>query len=274
MEAAEKNKWTFTITVFTAVVSMALFLAGVYYHWFGADVGVGDVFCEGPYPGLIKQPVNTWSNLGFVTAGLIMGWQLTKGVFKSNRNSLTGTNFFGAFFASLAVLLGPGSMALHATMSDVGGFFDMLSMYLVASFTTAYSAQRFFNWKPWQFLLLFTASLSVCLWADNKPYHIIFDYFGNTTFAFFISLTILFEILNTYVRKMQHQKKWGLIAIGSLLTALGVWNVSQTGQFFCNPWSLIQGHAIWHLLDALAVYGLFRFYVSEHKEPSPVVFAR
>ncbi len=261
-----KNRHTFTIALSTVVVSMALFFAGLYNGWFGPATGVGDVFCEAARPGLIKQPANTWSNLGFVFAGLLVGWQLMRGSFNQNSNSLTRTGFYGAFFASLIVLLGPGSMAMHATTAEIGGFFDMLSMYLVASFTTAYSMQRFFKWKPLQFSLVFFVVLSVCLWADGKPYHIVFDYFGNAIFALFISITVLFEILNTYVRKMEHLKMWGVVSLGALLLALAIWNVSQTGQRFCDPQSLIQGHAIWHLLDALSVYGLFRFYVSEHRQ--------
>ena len=45
-------------------------------------------------------------------------------------------------YACLVVLLGPGSMAMHATGSELGGNLDMLSMYLVAAFAAAYAAMR------------------------------------------------------------------------------------------------------------------------------------
>ena len=46
-----------------------------------------------------------------------------------------------------------------------------------------------------------------------------------------------------------------------MLVAFAIWNLSQHG--WCDPHSLVQGHAAWHLLDALAAYLLFRLYASE-----------
>jgi Ceramidase len=261
------KKWIFIITLGVAILSMALFFVALVNGWFGIarwGSGAGE-FCERFRPGLIKQPANTWSNLGFITAGLLMAGQLSRGMFKANNNSFTAGIFYATFFSCLAVLLGPGSMAMHASGGDLGGFFDMLSMYLVASFTLSYAMERFFSWKPWHFLISFTIILTFCIWADKQPYHIIFGFFGDTVFFIFISATIIFEGLNTYVRKLTHHIKWGFASLGAILAAFGVWGLSTTDGPWCNPDSLIQGHAIWHLLDAVSVYCLFRFYVSEHK---------
>ncbi|HWB62755.1 MAG TPA: ceramidase domain-containing protein [Chitinophagales bacterium] len=258
----------FFITVGVTLVSMALFFAALANGWFGVvDIHSGaSVFCEAYRPGLIKQPANTWSNLGFVFAGLLMAWQLSNGRFDRNKNNLTTGIFYGSFFSCLAVLLGPGSMAMHASGTNSGGFFDMLSMYLVASFTVSYSAQRYFSWKPVHFTFMFLLVLVTCLWANFQHYHIVFNFFGNAAFAFFITLTVVIEALNTYVRQMHHRAAWGFGALAAILAALGIWNLSKTGDCLCDPQSLLQGHAAWHLLDALSVYCLFRFYVSEHRE--------
>jgi len=262
------KKWIFLITLAIAVISMTLFFIALVNGWFGIATwgsGAGE-FCEAFRPGLIKQPANTWSNLGFVTAGLVMAWQLSQGVFSANNNSFTASIFYATFFSCLAVLLGPGSMAMHASGGDLGGFFDMLSMYLVASFTLSYAMERFFSWKPWQFLISFALILISCLWADKQNFHIVFGFFGDFIFFVYISATIIIEALNTYVRKLKHKVKWGFASLGTILLAFGVWGLSTTDGIWCNPDSLIQGHAIWHLLDAVSVYCLFRFYVSEHKE--------
>ncbi|MEP6663038.1 MAG: hypothetical protein ABJC04_05170, partial [Verrucomicrobiota bacterium] len=50
--------------------------------------------------------------------------------------------------------------------------------------------------------------------------------------------------------------------------ALVFWNLWQTKSPLCDPHSLMQGHAVWHLLDALSLFFLFRFYVSEHRAGS------
>lgn len=262
-----KSRIFLTTLIFT-IAAMALFFIALINGWFGEarwGSGAGE-FCERFRPGLIKQPANTWSNLGFITAGLVMAWQLSRGVFDANRNNFTSGIFYATFFSCLAVSLGPGSMAMHASGGNLGGFFDMLSMYLVASFTLSYALERFFTWKPWQFFVSFTIVLISCLWADRQHYHILFGFFGDFIFFLYISVTIIFEALNTYVRKLSHNVKWGFASLGAILLAFGIWGLSTTDGIWCNPDSLIQGHAIWHLLDAVSVYCLFRFYVSEHKQ--------
>ena len=52
----------------------------------------------------------------------------------------------------------------------------------------------------------------------------------------------------------------------SIILAFVIWNVSLTGCPLCDPYSVIQGHAVWHLLCAVSLYCLFRYYVSENPE--------
>jgi hypothetical protein len=257
----------FLITLMVAIISMAAFFLVLYNGWLGEFIGVGDEFCERMHPGLIKQPANTWSNLAFVFTGLFMAWSLAAGKFSVNHNTLTQSRFYAIFFSCLTVLLGPGSMALHATGTDIGGFCDMLSMYLIASFTLAYASRRLFMLNPWHFILIFSVVLISCIWADGRrDIHIIFGFFGDTAFAFYIGLTILFEILNILVRKLHHVAWWAWISFGTLMLSFFIWGMSLTGNSWCDPDSWIQGHAVWHILDALSIYFLFRYYVSEHKE--------
>lgn len=263
----QKRPIIFTATLLVALASFGLFMAAVVFGWMGPSKDVGGAFCEAARPGLIKQPANTWSNIGFITAGLVMAWQLMRGVFNQNSNPFTRTTFTPIFFSSLAVLLGPGSMAMHATETHTGGALDMLSMYLIAAFTTSYAFQRFFKWGAWQFTLVFVAVIAVCEWAGTIHGYIPFiHYAGNLAFAIFITITVVVEALNSFVRKLAHEQKYGLYSLASIVLAFIIWQNWLDGSPLCDPGSLIQGHAMWHLLDALSVYFLFRFYVSEHHE--------
>jgi hypothetical protein len=261
-----KNKTIFLFPLATAIITMALLFMAIVNGWFGEPTGVGSVFCEADRPGLIKQPVNTWSNLGFIFTGLYIGWVLAQGNYNHNKNSLTQKTFYAAFFSSLVVYLGPGSMAMHATTTSIGGFLDMLSMYLIAAFLVSYAAERFFRLSPLYFSLIFVSVLSFCVWANFQSVHFIFDFIGNTVFAFFVSTAILIEALNIFIRKMQHESKWAFLSLGALLLAFFIWNLWQNETSLCDPYSLIQGHGIWHLLNAVSLYFLFRYYVSEHAE--------
>jgi len=268
MSHAKNSKMIFIIPLLVAIVSMSLLFVGLVHGWFGTakwGSGAGE-FCEAFRPGLIKQPANTWSNLGFIIAGLTIAWLLMRGTFSQNHNSITQNPVYGTFYASIVVFLGPGSMAMHASGGDLGGFFDMLSMYLVASFTVAYASGRFFKLKPIYFAGIFIALLAFCIWADGQPYHIILDFFGDTVFLILIVVTIVIEAMNSLIRKVQHDKRWALAAVGSLALAFLIWDVSGTGASLCDPHSLMQGHAIWHILDAVAAFCMFIFYASEHSE--------
>ena len=142
------------VAVVTAVISLALVVASARWGWLGPDVGRGDGFCEAARPGWVRQPANTWSNLGFVIAGLAIAWDA------GERDRLGVT--LGAHpglataYAAIVVLLGPGSMAMHATQTDLGGHLDLLSMYLVSGFALAYALMRFVHRGPSFLAVVFT----------------------------------------------------------------------------------------------------------------------
>jgi hypothetical protein len=255
------SKLAFYIPLCIALISLVLLFLAAVNGWLGEARHVGSGFGEASRPGLIKQPVNTCSNFGFVFAGLFIGWCLMRGTYSQNKNALTQHTFYAAFFASLVVFLGPGSMAMHATETSLGGRLDMLSMYLVAAFLTAYALERFFRLSWIAFSILFLAVVVVCVHVQNWPYSMpLVGYFGNFIFGLFITVGTVFEALNSFVRKMNHELKWGALSLGFLLLAFLIWNLSLNRA---PSYSLVQGHGIWHLLCAVSVYCLFRYYVSE-----------
>ena len=111
------------ITAAVALVSSGLLKLAVGLGWLGADVGRGANFCEAARDGLVKQPANTFSNVGFVVAGLLVAWRA--GFPSGMRHDLATA------YACLVVVLGPASAAMHATQTAAGGRLDMASMYLV-----------------------------------------------------------------------------------------------------------------------------------------------
>jgi hypothetical protein len=52
---------------------------------------------------------------------------------------------------------------------------------------------------------------------------------------------------------------WFWAGLGIFAVAFAIWNVSRTGGAWCSPESLLQGHALWHLLSAVSV-GCFYLY--------------
>ena len=177
----------------TAVLSVALVLAAARWGWLGPDVGRGDGFCEAARPGWIRQPANSWSNLGFVVAGLAVAW------YAADRARLGVT--LGAHpglataYAVLVVLLGPASMAMHATQTDLGGHLDLLSMFLVSGFALAYALMRFLRRGPGFLSAVFAvavlAGMAVQLRGGSVP---VLGHVGNAAFGVEILVALGLEV--------------------------------------------------------------------------------
>ena len=289
----------------TAVVSCGLLAVAVGRGWLGPDVGRGANFCEAARAGFVRQPANTFSNVGFVTAGLLIAWHAggregtggrgnaggrdgTGG--RGNTGGRDGTGGRGndggrdstggrgnaggrdgigpmrpplaTAMAVLVVLLGPGSAAMHATQSEAGGHLDMLSMYLVASFAASYALMR---WRRGGAALLaagFVAGIVVCelvgAWDVSVP---VVNHPGNATFGLMLVAATVLEVLIMRRPEVSARRGYIITSLAAILTAFVIWNATRT--WLCDPYSSIQGHAIWHLLGAVAAYFLYRYYASE-----------
>lgn len=233
--------------------------------WFGPAGITRRYFCEYVSTGLLREPANTVSNLGFVAAGLASAWLLWAKKFRKNKNPFTRNIFVAVLFCSLAILLAFGSASMHATETELGGNLDLLSMYLLAGFALAYAVREYFGWGWGAFAAVFALAVLFCEAAglDHRVLPVI-DYAGDAAFGVLIVLIVVFETLNSLRPNVKRDNAWGLYALISFLAAFGIWNFGKNECTFCRPDSWLQPHALWHLLFALAIFFLFRLYVSQN----------
>jgi len=221
------------------------------YGWLGDDVGRGANFCEAARNTFVRQPANTFSNAGFVIAGLLIAWHA--------RNPSGLSRQMSTAIACLVVLLGPGSAAMHATQSELGGHLDMTSMYLVSAFALAYALMRSHG-TP--FVPVFVAGVAfgeiAGLWDADLP---VVTYAGNVAFGLMLIAAIVLEVRIRRRGEKSANAAYAIASLAALVIAFIIWNASKT--WLCDPHSLIQGHAIWHLLGAVSAYFLYRYYASE-----------
>jgi hypothetical protein len=248
------------VTGATAVLSGALLAVGIWRGWLGPDVGRGATFCEAGRDGLVRQPVNTFSNAGFVAAGLLVAWHA--GLPRNVASTLSAHRHLASVIGCLVVLLGPGSAAMHATQSAAGGRIDMLSMYLVASFAAAYAAMRWRRGGTGYLAAVFVGGVVFCelvgSWNVEVP---VLMHPGNAAFGLVLVTAAVIEVL--ILRRGDTNARWAYAyaSLASILIAFAIWNVTKAR--LCDPYSLIQGHAIWHILCAVSAYLLYRYYASE-----------
>jgi hypothetical protein len=256
--------------VLTAAL-LVLFGFALAHGTLGEESEANRYFCEYVQAGLIREPANTVSNFAFIVAGLASAYLLWTGKFRSNQNPLTRNPLIAVLFSSLSILLGFGSMALHATETDIGGKLDLLAMYLVAGFAVAYALRRYFDWGWSGFTLAFVLAVLYCeaVGQYRQPVVPVVGYAGDAAFASLIALAVIFEALNAIQRRVKRDNRWGIAALVSFLAAFAIWNFGRNDSAFCRPESWWQPHALWHLLFALALFFLFRLYVSEKQPSSP-----
>jgi Ceramidase len=236
-------------------------------EWLGADVGRGNEFCEAARSGWLKQPANSLSNLGFVVAGVLIGWHAGRPEGRLARAGLATS------YAVVVVLLGPGSMAMHATQTTLGGHLDMTSMFLVASFAAAYALMRAVGRGTAFFAAVFVIALLCCELVERIPSELpVVMHAGNLVFGALLVLTIVIEVrLRRDGPVGDVRWIWG--AVGSIAVAFVVWNLSKNDAPLCDPHSLLQGHAAWHLLCAVSAYCLYRYWnsaVAPAERPQPL----
>jgi hypothetical protein len=252
------------VATITAALSLALAVAAARWAWLGPDVGRGDGFCEAARAGWIRQPANTWSNLGFVVAGLSVAWYA--GVRARLGVTLGAHPGLATAYAVLVVLLGPGSMAMHATQTDLGGHLDLLSMYLVSGFALGYALMRFVHRGPTFFAVVFAvavlAGMAVHLRGGSVP---VLGHVGNAAFGVEILAALGVEVaLFRRPAPAPRQDLWfGVASVAALVLAFAIWTTGKRGTAWCHPDALLQQHGIWHVLCAVSAYLIFRHYAAE-----------
>ncbi len=225
---------------------------------------VDTCYCEQLRSGAIKQPANTFSDLGFVIVGMILlaiAGRENGRARPRNPNPMNTGSWVACLFGLVVIFLGPGSMMFHASMTAWGGFFDSTSMYLLLAFLIGYDLlQAMQRMAPWLCWLGGIVALAVfmglaAVWPEQ----------ATLLFGFMVILTLSIEV-PIWCGAWGVKRSWlplGLF-IGTFLTSLLIWVLSKTGGPLCNPESiLLQGHAWWHLGSAAAMVFLFWYLRSE-----------
>jgi hypothetical protein len=142
-------------------------------------IGQASRWCETVSGGLFREPLNTWSNLGFMISGLLIFWIISKEDVRSN-NLFRGLTPISMLYASVVIFLGPGSMLMHGTNSEWGGWADNLSMIMFISLPWLYNVYSMSSWSINTFLKTYASIIiiySIWRWFSDWGLGINFDLF-------------------------------------------------------------------------------------------------
>ena len=198
-------------------------------------------FCEEIRSDGIRQPANSLSSLAFVLVAAIV-------VFRGWRDERVKASLFALTLA----FVGIGSAWYHASLSYSGQFFDVLGMYLIATLALLLSLSRTRHMTTATMVGAYAAInalLAAILWIAP-------------VYRRWIFAGLLAGIIATEMRG-KGERRHMLRAIAVMGIAFVIWILDFT-RTLCWPSSPIQGHALWHILGALAAWFLFLHYRDQH----------
>ncbi|MBP8242014.1 MAG: ceramidase domain-containing protein, partial [Thermoflexales bacterium] len=137
------------LLAFAACVGLSI-IAGMFTldlaGWRPAFCEGGACFCEAPRAAGWAQPSNTYSNLGYVLAGLLaLGWSSSQPLLPGGANLMRRQRAYALVFGSAIVAIGLGSLFFHGTLTFAGQFTDLLGMYLLSNLLLVYNLARLFR---------------------------------------------------------------------------------------------------------------------------------
>lgn len=285
-------------------MSSMLFAGGSPWDgWLPATCLPDACFCEAIGSGLIRQPINTWSNLAFVMVG---GWVLLRLKSKAgSENTLKRVStrfgwqtpisiggFAGWIYGSACIAIGLGSMVYHASLSFVGQWLDVMSMYLLGVFMMLYAAARLksdesrrvpkrqgisapmkrITGRPLRFLaaarlrmthagaafatgyitINLALGLLLIVWPEARRY----------VFGALIVIALGLEMILQRRRLTTANPRRLIAALGVYVVAQIIWTL-DLNHIICDPTSVLQGHAVWHVLTAASAGLMYGYYQSE-----------
>lgn len=244
---------------FVALAAVSLAFSGANWAvWRPATCMPDGCFCEAIRDGAIAQPVNTYSNLAFVLVGLL----IIQAVAQGGASPFIRQRAYGYTFGGAVTLIGVGSLFYHASLSFVGQWFDVMGMYLLITFMLLYGAARWLALGGWRFALVYVAInavLGVLLIAMPE--------IRRQVFAALVVLTLALEAITWRVHQPRIHYVWLAAATLTFAAGYGIWMLDNE-RLWCAPESLLQGHALWHVLSALAAGMVALYYRSENTDVS------
>jgi hypothetical protein len=201
-------------------------------------------FCEVFQNGNILQPVNAITSLSFVVLAIIL---LIK-IAKSPTNKT-----FSLFYIIALFVVGLGSAYYHLKFDMLGQTLDFLGMYLLLITGPVFCNLKLDNIKLKIIYYLMSVGLvvlSLIYIPEMRRY-----LFG---------IAVVF-LLITEFQKRYKNNRYLKIGLTIFVFSFILW-IFDNFKIICFQSALLNFHAWWHILDAIAAYFLYLHYINQNKE--------
>jgi hypothetical protein len=218
-------------------------------------------FCERLRPGVIRQPINTWSNLAFISVGVltlaVAVRDFTLAPSPKRVNPMRTSCLYPIIYGAVTILIGLGSTLYHSSLAFVWQTVDVTSIYLLASFMLLYNVSRMRRMRGGVFvggylLANLVMGYAAIRWPATRRYIVVL----------LILAVLACEIVVCKKRRPRPDKRFFAAACISLGLAGVSWILDIT-RVICSPDSWLQAHALWHVFMAMTIGFVYFYYRSE-----------
>ncbi len=261
----------FGIVYFASGFVLILILA--FFEWPGVARSCAPIFCFcEPWieSQLFAQTIGFWTNLTYVGVGLFILWQVGRETPVSG-SPLIGVTPYTLLYGFICISIGIGSMMLHGSNRTWGGSVDTITMAWFITFVFVFSLSRVLHLPRHGFFWIFGVWNGAIIVLEVTNVFWAYDWF-----VLFLPVTLGLEFLCILLHHIQTTRskpwhfpsrdwRWLLASIGCFAIAFVFWNLWQDANPACNPSSWFQGHGVWHILTALAIWCALQYLRSETK---------
>ena len=221
-------------------------------------------YCEFNHPHrLFHQPINTYSNLAYFFLGVLIlqiAQQDTDHRGQPNLNRMGRFPGLSALMGVSFIYLSIGSAFFHASLTYVGQRVDMngtysvmltlvsIALYHVTHSVSFTEAQKNGWVLTWGIIILLFLKLSLLIPSSRLVPALILLLNG-------------LMLVNYFQFRKERSLALIILSLGLILIAIKI-RTLDVQKVDCDPHSLLQGHALWHVLTALSSfcsYAFFRF---------------
>ena len=204
-----------TLSILYLIAYVLLANLGILFHFETASEPIGSIssWCERVSKSIFREPANALSNLAFMVSGLMILRILSKD--KDSKNTFIGLNKLSILYAGATIFLGPGSMLMHGTHTEWGGWADNLSMIMYIVFPWLYNIKEMRRWDSNRFMqvyFLIVIVYAIARWFFGGRLGIGLDLFGLS-----IGLWIISECL---YRFWSPRFRWTSGLVGFIVAAV------------------------------------------------------
>jgi drug/metabolite transporter (DMT)-like permease len=199
-------------------------------------LGEGD--CEFVGGGWLAQPTNAISSLAYAAVGfLLVPWALSPPGRERVIRILTAAGL---------VVTGLGSFMYHGPQGPGSQLAHDLSFLLVLVVVSVANLATGMRWSD--------RTLAGAILAVGASFTLLLVVAPSATNVAAAGAIALVGAGDVSIHRLgPRHMPWYAVAIGCIVVAVPIYVLSRTGAWWCDPASVFQGHAAWHILGAVAI---------------------